>query len=162
MKPFTEDTRVSQPDVPMRLRDNQWCFVCGRDNPIGLKLEFRMPSENEIESEFVSKPQFQGFEGLLHGGIIMLLLDEVMVNLAWKKGLNAVSADLHVRLKKAVRTGEKVVLKGRIVGEDKRIVRTEAVALSPEGQLLAEARGTCLKIKDAGEDKKMDENNRAQ
>lgn len=135
-----------QPEAPLQLTDNGRCFVCGKDNPSGLKLQFRRVGNDEIEAEFTADPRFQGFAGLLHGGMTALLLDEVMVNLAWVKGLNAVSAELNVRLKKPVLTGQRVILRGRIAGEDRRIVRTEARALTPSGEVLAEATGTCIKL----------------
>ena len=131
----------------MELSDDAWCFACGSENPHGLRLAFRMVGDDEIESEFVPSRQFQGFRGILHGGIMALLLDEVMVNLAWKKGLQAVSVELNVRLKKAVRTGQKVILRGRITAEEKRVVRTGAEARLEDGTLVAEASGVCLRQK---------------
>lgn len=130
------------------LSDNQGCFACGAKNPHGLRMSFKMLQSGEMESEFVPDARFQGFEGILHGGIMALLLDEIMVNLAWKNGLNAVSAELKVRLKKPVPIGQKIILRARIAGQEKRLVRTTAEARLPDGTLAAEAEAACIQIKD--------------
>ncbi len=128
------------------LMDDKWCFACGSENPIGLKLKFRMASDSEMVAEWLPEKSHQGFKGLLHGGLMALVLDEVMVNLAWKKGLNAVSVDLRIRYKKAVRIGEKVTLRSWIDLHNKRLVRIKSQAESL-GSVVAEAEAQCLKMK---------------
>jgi uncharacterized protein (TIGR00369 family) len=129
------------------LRDNKHCFVCGPENKSGLKLTFRMPEKGVMETEVIAEKRFQGFEGMFHGGMMCLLLDEIMVNLAWKMGLNAVTAELKVRLKRACRLGERFSLRARLVQEAKRLARLEATAVSEDGVLLAQAQSRCMKIK---------------
>ena len=53
------------------------CFVCGRDNPIGLHLHFQDNGVDEVTAEFTILPEFQGYPGIAHGGVIMSILDEV-------------------------------------------------------------------------------------
>jgi len=137
-------TKIS-PKKP-ELIDNRNCFACGEKNPIGLRMSFRLNENDEIESEYVPDDRFQGFQGILHGGIMSVLLDEMMVNLAWKLGHNAVSAELRVRLKRPAKIGEKLFLKGRIDSIERRIVRTSAEARDADGMLLAEADAVCIKI----------------
>ncbi len=129
------------------LFDNQGCFACGSANPDGIRMKFKLDANEELVSEFKAEKRFQGFDGILHGGVMALLLDEMMVNLAWIKGFHAVSADLQVRLKKAVRTGQIVTLRSRIVCEEKKLVKTEAQAFFADGALAAEARAVCVKLK---------------
>ncbi len=130
----------------LQLYDNQGCFACGSANPSGLGMKFSLDSNEELRSEFTAEKRFQGFDGILHGGIVALVLDEMMVNLTWIKGYHAVSAEFHVRLKKAVRTGQKITLRSRIVCEEKKLIKTEAQAFLPNGTLAAEARAVCVKI----------------
>ena len=141
-----EINKEAKSRVSLKLRDNKGCFACGSENPFGMKMQFRMIGDSEMESEFLAEPRFQGFQGILHGGIMALLLDEVMVNLAWKNNMNAVSADLNIRLRKAVRIGDKVILKGRIQSNERKIVRLAATAKSPDGTVYAEAKGVCVKV----------------
>ena len=59
------------------MEDDGFCFACGQNNPIGLKLKFV-----EIAGRYVAKcvmdKNYQSFNGVLHGGIITTLLDEAM------------------------------------------------------------------------------------
>jgi acyl-coenzyme A thioesterase PaaI-like protein len=52
------------------------CFVCGIENPIGLKLKFYTDDEKRCIARFRAKPEHQGYPGQLHGGLISSLLDE--------------------------------------------------------------------------------------
>lgn len=131
----------------IELYDNQGCFACGTANPDGIQLKFSLDPNEELVSEFKAEKRFQGFDGILHGGVMALLLDEMMVNLAWIKGFHAVSADLQIRLKKPVRTGETIKLRSRIVCEEKKLVKTEAEALLLDGTRVAEARAVCVKLR---------------
>jgi hypothetical protein len=55
--------------------NSRMCFVCGIENPIGLKLRFYTDDEGRCIARFRPKPEHQGYPGHLHGGIISTLLD---------------------------------------------------------------------------------------
>ncbi|MGQ9620101.1 MAG: PaaI family thioesterase [Bacteroidales bacterium] len=57
-------------------RDMNRCFGCGPNNPAGLKLEF-MENKEELHSFWQPSEYYQGYPGVLHGGIIATLLDEI-------------------------------------------------------------------------------------
>lgn len=76
----------------MNLEDDHFCFACGSLNNYGLKLSFKLDKKNEtIATEFVPQKIHQGYKDIVHGGLIGLILDECMVNLAWRLG-NPLSA----------------------------------------------------------------------
>ena len=54
------------------------CFVCGKNNPIGLKLRYKKIGDGVIETEFTPHKHLNGFAGVLHGGIISSVLDDAM------------------------------------------------------------------------------------
>ncbi len=57
---------------------SRMCFVCGRENPCGLKLKFYEDPENgTVQAEFVVLEMYQGYPGVVHGGVIAAILDEV-------------------------------------------------------------------------------------
>ena len=58
----------------MNLAIDQYCFACGRDNPIGLKLCFESLAEG-VRADLIPIREYQGFADLLHGGIISTLLE---------------------------------------------------------------------------------------
>lgn len=54
------------------------CFVCGRQNPVGLQLEFFEDIEAQrVQATFSVPDHFQGYPGVVHGGIVSTILDEV-------------------------------------------------------------------------------------
>jgi acyl-coenzyme A thioesterase PaaI-like protein len=54
--------------------NSRMCFVCGIENPIGLKLKFYTDDEGRCIARFQPKPEHQGSPGHLHGGLISTLL----------------------------------------------------------------------------------------
>lgn len=132
----------------MKLEDNKECFVCGPENRYGLHLEFVIDKNNIMQTEFVPLEQHQGFKGIVHGGLIGLILDEIMLNLAWKLGKNAVTAELNIRLKRAAKVGEKLIFRGWIDKEDKKIIYAKSEAKDKNGLIVATATAKCIKVKE--------------
>ncbi len=130
----------------MELRDDGMCFVCGKKNPIGLQLDFRLAGQI-LHTSFVPEKKHQGYADIVHGGIIGIVLDEMLVNLPWLLGKKAVTAEFSVRLKKPVYIGEEIRFTSRIVKEQGRLIFTEAEAKKADGSLVATAAGKCVKIK---------------
>ena len=123
------------------------CFVCGKDNPQGFRLRFEHPQKGRLTATVVFSKHHQGYKNIVHGGMIATVLDEIMVNLAWKESIPVVTGELKVRLKKAALVGEKVFLEGRIDKEEGRIVYTSSTAKNTKGELLATAKASCLRVK---------------
>lgn len=54
------------------------CFVCGRENPIGLQLHFfENVDSHQVQATFSIPDHYQGYPGVVHGGIVSTILDEV-------------------------------------------------------------------------------------
>ncbi|NMC32158.1 MAG: PaaI family thioesterase [Veillonellaceae bacterium] len=116
---------------------NEWCFACGRLNPCGLKLQFEEEGDTYI-SHFTGEMQHQGYDGILHGGIISTLLDEIMARYIYAKGLTAVTARLEVRYLKPTPIGVPLLIKGRITKSRGRIYETAGSIELPDGTITAE------------------------
>jgi hypothetical protein len=54
------------------------CFVCGEANPAGLRQRFETDGR-VVRARFTPRPEHAGFTGVVHGGILATLLDEIMV-----------------------------------------------------------------------------------
>ena len=106
-----------------KILQNQWCFACGSQNPFGLKLSFEEKDDTYI-SHFTGQPQHQGYDGIMHGGIVSTLLDEIMARYLYAKGMNAVTARLEVRYVKPTPIGVPLLIKGHIVRQKGRIYET--------------------------------------
>jgi acyl-coenzyme A thioesterase PaaI-like protein len=60
--------------------NSRMCFVCGLQNPVGLRFAFyedhdRDPKQVRVETVIPDK--YQGYPGVAHGGILAAILDEV-------------------------------------------------------------------------------------
>ncbi len=129
----------------MELSGDMMCFVCGPDNPIGLKLSFAWRGE-EFVTEFVPGPEHQSFVGFLHGGIMTAVLDEVMGKLLFTRGIGAMTARMEVRFRRPAPIGAKIVFVGKIQSEKGRRVEMSATAADAEGELLASAEAVFMRV----------------
>ena len=126
------------------LEDDQMCFACGSKNPIGLRLKFTLDKEDTLRTEFTPQKVHQGYKDIVHGGIIALILDEVMVNLLWKSGRPAISAEIEVKLSQSVKPGETVYFEARILRDGKKVIYTQAKATKQDQTLVASATAKCV------------------
>lgn len=116
---------------------NEWCFACGRKNPCGLKLEFEEQEDTYI-THFTGEPQHQGYDNIMHGGIVSTLLDEVMARYIYAKGMNAVTAKLEVKYAKPTPIGVPLLVKGRIIRHRGPIYEMEGSVELPDGTVTAQ------------------------
>src|SRR5512137_405602 len=124
------------------IRDDRACFVCGEMNPIGLKLRLRVdPERGESSAEVTFPSHFQGWAGIVHGGLVATVLDEAMIYAAGAKGFKCVTGEMTVRFVKPVMTGVTYALTGRFLDDQGRIVLTESVLVDAAGQEVARASG---------------------
>lgn len=63
--------------MPNRQPNSRHCFVCGVENPHGLHLTFKQTAPDEVTVEYTVPEHFQGYPGVVHGGIVAAMLDEV-------------------------------------------------------------------------------------
>ncbi|MCI0405999.1 MAG: PaaI family thioesterase, partial [candidate division Zixibacteria bacterium] len=116
------------------------CFVCGDKNPLGLAVKF-YEKDGGAAAEFVPQKVLEGYRGLLHGGILSSLLDEVMIKAVLAKDVYCVTAELAVRYKKPVEIADKLTLFGYIEKENGRVYTAKGWAKNQKGELAAEAVG---------------------
>ncbi len=129
-------------------KDNSACFVCGRSNASGLRAEFLFDeTERTLRGRFTPRTEHQGYEGIVHGGVIAALLDEAMVKLSGRTGAPAVSAELAVRFRAPAAPGESLAVLARITAEAGRLVEAEA-RVERGSTVIAEARGKMLRGKE--------------
>ncbi len=131
----------------MELIDEGMCFICGKRNPIGLKVEFQVDrAALKISGVFTPKREHEGYKGILHGGLVSALLDEAMVKLLWEAGIPSVSASLEVRLAKPAKVGEPLHISGWVDSQKGKLVFTAAKIEDASGIVLAEAKARCVRV----------------
>src|SRR5262245_22796343 len=125
------------------------CFVCGVDNPHGLRLEF-FDDEHKVYAEFTPAAHHQGWPGVLHGGIISALLDETIGRVAFLHDRWVQTAKLSIRFVRPAPLGQKLRASGRLVRDARRLMEMRGeIALADGGEVLAEATGTFVPLPDA-------------
>jgi uncharacterized protein (TIGR00369 family) len=118
------------------------CFGCGGANAQGMQLTFEQDDERQrIVGRFSIEAKYQGGTGYLHGGIIALLLDEVMSKALRFHGDRAVTADLRVEYKRPIRAGQEIVVEGFVARRDGRQLYHEGEIRNEAGELLARGQG---------------------
>jgi uncharacterized protein (TIGR00369 family) len=128
------------------LRDNQRCYVCGKKNPIGLAVDFEINTGmRSLQAKFTPRNDHQGYEGIVHGGILSALLDEAMAKLAFTLGIPVVTAEMTVKFKRPASPGEELTISGRLTQETKRLILSEA-KIERGPVVIAEATGKLLRI----------------
>lgn len=124
------------------IRDSR-CFCCGESNPHGLKLCYQYPREGEAYTSFTIPDHFTGWQGIVHGGLLAMVLDETMAHACVSQGLYGFTGEISVRYRKAVSVGTAVHASGRVVTTRKRVVTT-AGQITIEGTTIAEAEATFI------------------
>jgi acyl-coenzyme A thioesterase PaaI-like protein len=119
----------------------QGCFVCGQENHDGMKIHFFHDDEqDEMFARFKFPAYMQGYEKVVHGGFISMLLDEVMAKACLHRDMTAVTAQFEVRFKKPIYIEEELHFYGRIAEVRGKSIKTEARCTDAEGFERASAR----------------------
>lgn len=126
------------------LDDDGYCFVCGKKNASGLQLVFKN-DEDSVVSEFIPQKMHQGFKDIVHGGIISTILDEAMVKAVLLRGIEAITAEIIVRLKAPLYVGEKAVVRGKVKKMGNRLIETSAQLCKGDDAVIAEAEAKLLR-----------------
>jgi len=133
--------------LSLDLTDDKMCFVCGKENPFGLRLKFDHPADGRLTAMVRFTKEHQGYKDIVHGGLMTTVLDEMMVNLAWVEKKPCVTVEITVRLKKAARVGEEILFEGRLDREEGKLLFASAEARNTAGEILASATAKCLRIR---------------
>lgn len=129
--------------------DANECFVCGPDNPLGLRIQFHMDGE-VCRAEYVPGPFHGGFDDLTHGGVIYSILDDVMANWLFLKGTRAHTARCEIRYREPVALGEPLLLEGRLLKRKGRLAIMQGIARrTSDLAVIAEAEGTFMSVSPA-------------
>lgn len=126
------------PDV-----DDSMCFACGDKNPISLNLNFKKINEKKVKADFVPTKYYQGYKGIIHGGITSTLLDEAMSYAIGFKDIKAFTAELNIRFRSAIEINQELEIYGYYKDCKKSSIATihytAAEIYDKEGKLKAKA-----------------------
>jgi acyl-coenzyme A thioesterase PaaI-like protein len=129
------EKKIKQPNSRM-------CFICGVENPIGLKLQIYQTAPGMIETTYTAPDHFQGYPGILHGGIVATILDEISGRALMGDPSSPrfmFTGRLQVKYRRNVPTGEPLRIVGKGVKSKGKSAEGWAGIYDQEGNLLAEA-----------------------
>lgn len=133
----------------LRARPQSACFVCGQDNPAGLRIPFRLQPDGVISADWIPATSLEGFRGIVHGGVVSTVLDEAMSKAIAAAGPEALTAELRIRFRLPVQSGSCFTIRGWIVRQTKRLIETEASLTGPGGNEHAHAWASFLALSKA-------------
>jgi acyl-coenzyme A thioesterase PaaI-like protein len=121
----------------MKQPNSKQCFVCGRENLYGLKLKFYETGPGEVEVQYTVPEQYQGYPGVVHGGIVAAMLDEVTgrVHMGGDPPRFMFTARLDVRYRKNVPVGQPLRIIGHAGKSRERTAIATGQIFGPDGDL---------------------------
>ncbi len=139
-KPQGHDTRY------VKMQKNN-CFVCGMNNPDGMRLKFIL---DEARQTFICRfslgKRYTGPPGHCHGGIIASILDDAMGKVNKLHHVIALTREMTVEYLKPVPLHKPLRVEGREIKVEGRTHINAAEILNEKDQVLARSRGTFIVI----------------
>lgn len=123
------------------------CFVCGQDNPGGLQLHPES-GDGRAVIDWIPPATYQGYAGVLHGGVISTLLDEAMAHAALSLAGRAPTVEIAVQFLKPVMTGQPVSVRACVREQRRRVLIVEA-ELVQDGETRARGEGKFIALERA-------------
>jgi acyl-coenzyme A thioesterase PaaI-like protein len=130
--------------------NSKHCFVCGRENAYGLKLTFYETAPGEVIVNYTVPEHFQGYPGVVHGGIVAAMLDEVTgrVHMGSDPPRFMFTAKLNIRYRKNVPVGQPLRIIGHAGKSKGRMAIATAEIFGQDDELLAEAEALLINVPD--------------
>jgi len=119
------------------------CFVCGPDNGEGLHLKVYRDDTDAV-ARYVPLAHQEGYPARFHGGLIGLLVDEMLVYAGAAHGIWGMTATVRYWLRRPVPMDTTLDLRGRLTQHSGRGFRAVVSVHLPDGQLAADGEGMCV------------------
>lgn len=125
------------------------CFICGMDNPIGLKAQFYNMEDGSVKTMFQYKEEYQSFPQRVHGGLAATMLDELGLRALWaKNGEDAfgVTMSMEVKYRKPVPYDQDLIGTGTVEKETSKFATMKTEIRDKSGVLLVNAKVVYIKF----------------
>jgi len=129
--------------------NSRHCFVCGLENPVGLKLKIYKTEQGVIETTYTAPDHFQGYPGVLHGGIVAALLDEIAGRALMDDPSEPrfmFTGKIEVKYRKNVPVGQPLKIIGKAGKARSKMAEAWAGIYDEKGALLAEANNLLIDV----------------
>jgi uncharacterized protein (TIGR00369 family) len=118
------------------------CFACSSTNEFGLQMEFHDEGE-EIVCYWKPKAHFDGWKGIVHGGIQATLIDEAGEWYVFTKiGRSAVTMNLDIRYKAQLRSDKgEISIRAKLINYARNMAEIAISVFDAENKLCSKATG---------------------
>lgn len=135
--------------VVSKQRNSRMCFICGMDNPVGMKAQFYNMEDGSVMTPFRFREEHQSFPQRVHGGLAATMLDELGLRALWaQKGedIFGVTMSMEVKYRKPVPYQEDLVGRGIVIKDTPKFAVIKSELYSPNGVLLVQGNVTYIKL----------------
>jgi uncharacterized protein (TIGR00369 family) len=123
------------------------CFVCGPDNPEGMRLTFMLDEERKaFVCHFNLGDRYTGPPGHCHGGVIAAILDDAMGKVNKLRHVIALTKEMTVEYLKPVPLHKPLRVESREVSVHGRQHVNMAEILNEKDEVLARSKGIFIAI----------------
>ena len=123
------------------------CVICGQEHPTGMRLRFAVDEEGS-ESGWTVQERFAGFHGVLHGGLVLAVMDDAMWYAIYAQGGVSLTAEATVRYRRRVEVGQAIAIRGRVQEHRGRLwTCTAEVVSAGTAEVLAAAEGKFVTVR---------------
>lgn len=123
--------------------NSRMCFICGIQNPIGLHMKLYNDHEHQqVISTVIIPDQYQSYPGVVHGGIVATMLDEVSGRALLVNGSDddlMVTMKLEIKYRAPTPTNTPLKVIGRVVSAAGNRAKVEGEIVLPDGTISATA-----------------------
>jgi len=124
-----------------QLPSSRSCYVCGRENPVSLRMTFYLQDNGEVTAYVLVPEAYAGYPGMVHGGNIVAMMDEAAGRAVTGEETNLfeVTSQLTVRYRQPVPTNQPLRVIGRLLKKRGKFSKAAGEIRNQAGELLAEA-----------------------
>jgi acyl-coenzyme A thioesterase PaaI-like protein len=141
--------------------NSRMCFICGLENPVGLHMKlYNDLDHQQVVSNVIIPEHFQGYPGVVHGGIVATMLDEVSGRALLIDGRDdnlMVTMKLEVKYRAPTPTNTPLTIVGRVTSVSSSWAKVYGEVRLPDGTVSAEAEGLLARPPQAFRDRWEDE-----
>lgn len=126
------------------LSDDGGCFACGKTNPRGLGMVVEYENDEAV-CRITLPAEYQGWPGIAHGGIVAVMLDEIMAHALIRAARHGITTKMETLYKAPVHLGRELEVRGRVANLRSRMAVVEGfIHEAASGKLLAQSKGDFL------------------
>ena len=136
--------------VVSKQTNSKMCFICGMDNPIGLKAQFYNMEDGSVATIFKYREEHQSFPFRVHGGLVGTMLDEMGLRAVWAKygeEVYGVTMTMEIKLRKPAPYNEDLIGVGKVVSETSRTYEIDTKIMDKNKSVIASGKLVYFKAK---------------